>query len=146
MLDLVFCQCSLLWIAPIQPTILEIKRVLVPGGDLVAIEPDYEALIEWPPEIATQNLWLSGLKRAKADPAIGRKLPVYLTNAGLEVNTYLLDQLTPPSELRFEFLKDLPLTHAENKQLHEIMNISANLGPAQQTVHLPFFLIIATKK
>lgn len=144
--DLVFCQCSLLWMEPIQSTISEIKRVLASGGDLVAIEPDYEALIEWPPELATRQLWLSGLIRVKADPAIGRKLPIYLANAGFKVSTYLLDQLAHPSELRFEFLKDLPLTQAENEQLHEIMNRSVNLGPAQQTVHLPFFLIIATKK
>lgn len=144
--DLIFCQCSLLWMEPIQSTISEIIRVLASDGDLVAIEPDYEALIEWPPEISTRQLWLSGLKRANADPAIGRKLPVYFRDAGFEVNTYLLEQLTPPSELRFDFLKDLPLTQTENEQLHEIMNHSVNLGPAQQTVHLPFFLIIATKK
>lgn len=144
--DLIFCQSSLLWMDPIETTILEIKRVLAAAGDLVAIEPDYEALIEWPSEIATRHLWLVALKRSKADPAIGRKLPVFLTKAGFEVSTYLLDRLAPPSELRFEFLKELPLTPAEANELHEIIAKSANLGPTQQTVHLPFVLILATKR
>jgi SAM-dependent methyltransferase len=131
---------------PIQPTISEIWRVLSPAGDLVAIEPDYEALIEWPPEIATRHLWLSALERTGADPSIGRKLPVYLTRSGFEVDTYLLDQLAPPSELRFEFLEDLPLTQSDIQQLHEIMRVSTELGETQQTVHLPFFLISARKR
>lgn len=144
--DLAFCQCALLWMAPIESTILEVKRALVPSGTLLAIEPDYEGLIEWPQSIATRHLWLAALNRSGADPAIGRKLPVYLTNAGFDVSTYLLDRLDPPSPLRFEFLKDLPLTQSETRELHEIITKSTELGPAQQTVHLPFFLILATKK
>lgn len=143
--DLVFCQCSLLWMNSIEQTIFEIQRILSPAGDLVALEPDYEALIEYPKEIATRHLWLSGLKRSGADPAIGRKLPVLLANAGFEVRAYLLDRLSPPSPLRFDFLTDLPLTSSESIELHEIIARSAELGPSQQTVHLPFFLILATK-
>ncbi len=144
--DLIFCQCSLLWMAPIETTILEINRVLGPAGNLVVLEPDYEGLIEWPEKIATRHLWLTALNRSAADPAIGRKLPVFLTNAGFEVSTYLLDRIDAPSPLRFEFLMDLPLTDAENDELHEIIARSDNLGPTQQIAHLPFFLIVATKR
>ncbi|MEI2689117.1 MAG: class I SAM-dependent methyltransferase [Anaerolineae bacterium] len=51
--DLVFCQLALLWM-PLEPTLAEVRRVLQPGGVLVAMEPDYGGMIEHPPELATR--------------------------------------------------------------------------------------------
>ncbi len=64
--------------------IKEIYRVLQPKGMLVAIEPDYGGMIEYPPEIATGDLWIAALSRAGADPCIGRKLPSILHTNRLE--------------------------------------------------------------
>ncbi len=81
--DLVFCQFTFLWIDA-RSAIKEIHRVLQPRGMLVAIEPDYGGMIEYPQEIAAGGLWLSALTRAGADPCIGRKLPGMLRTTWLE--------------------------------------------------------------
>ena len=114
--DLVFCQFALMWL-DIAAAAREIRRVLTPGGALVAIEPDYGGMIEHPPEIAVGGLWLSALRRAGADPCVGRKLPAVLSNAGFDVRADLLDRLEPPSSARFEMLAELPLSEPERDKL-----------------------------
>jgi SAM-dependent methyltransferase len=143
--ELIFCQLVLMWASPVE-TIQEIRRVLRPEGILIALEPDYGGMIEHPPEITTKALWLSALERAGADPLIGRKLPGLLAAQGFEVRIDLLPELAPPSLLRFELLRGLPLTSAEKQSLTAIEAIAlGRLEPWDQIVHLPFVLITATR-
>ena len=143
--DLVFCQFALLWVDA-ESAIGEICRVLAHGGVLVAIEPDYGGLIECPDEIVTVDLWQAGLRRAGAEPQIGRRLPGLLAAAGLQVRVDLLDRLTPPSTLRFDLLRGLPLTGAEKRQLDEIIVADGKLADAYRVAHLPIFLITASSR
>lgn len=144
--DLVFCQCVLLWVGSgVEGAIAEIYRTLQPGGVLVALEPDYGGLIEYPPEIATRDLWLAALRRAGAEPHIGRMLPGLLAKQGFQVQTRLLDELTPPSPMRFEFLRTLPLTAVEIATLHEIDRSTSQKVAKTYLAHLPFFLVTASK-
>lgn len=143
--DLVFCQCALLWMSPINAILGEIWRVLSPNGHLIAIEPDYGGLIEWPDRIATRHLWINVLNKCGADPEIGRKLPTLLKKIGFEVTILLIDRLVQPSTLRFEFLKDLPLTRAETSELNDIKAKAREIAAEYQIAHLPYFLIIASK-
>lgn len=144
--DLVFCQCALLWMQPAATTIREIWRVLQTGGVLVALEPDYGAMIEYPANLSTKAIWLAALTRAGADPLIGRRLPSLLTQQGFQVRVQLLDELHPPSPTRFDFLRNLPLTESETAALNQIEQESTHLSANwQQIAHLPFFLITAEK-
>ena len=106
--DLVFSQLTLLWVSPLAQALDQIYRILMPGGALVALEPDYEAMIEYPPDIAARDLWCKGLSRAGADPSIGRKLPGLLAERGFDVHISLFDTLYAPHPTRLEFLRDLP--------------------------------------
>lgn len=140
--DLVFCQFALVWL-DVPVVLREIRRVLMRGGVLVAIEPDYGGLIEHPPEIGTRDLWLSAMRRAGGDPCVGRKLPELLAEAGFRVEVDLLDRLTPPSPLRFEFLGGLPLDDAEKASLDRAKQADGLLAETSRVAHLPVFLIRA---
>jgi SAM-dependent methyltransferase len=143
--DLVFCQCVLMWVADLATAVAEIRRVLQPGAVLMALEPDYDGLIEYPAHLSSRPIWLDGLRRAGADPLTGRKLPDLLARQGFDVRVNLLDTVTPPASARFDFLRTLPLTAAEQTAVSLIEEEAKGLpGQWQQVVHLPFFLITAT--
>jgi len=146
-LDLVFCQCALLWMDSPNQVIEEIKRTLEPGGVVIAIEPDYEAMIEYPPELATRELWLDGIASSGGDPIIGRKLPGLFEKFGFEVQVGLLESLQPPAEERFLFLEGLPLEGNQIEQLKRIRQLAQepSFDGWKSISHLPFFLIIAKK-
>lgn len=142
--DLVFSQFTLLWLDA-QAAVAEVYRVLGQGGVLVALEPDYGGLIEFPPAIATRPIWIDALVRAGADPETGRKLPGLLAAAGFKVQVDLLDQLAPPSPQRFAYLRGLPLSREEQGLLDRIQTADAALSEAARVVHLPTFLVTARK-
>ena len=147
--DLVFSQLTLLWIVPLAAAIGEIWRILASGGVLVALEPDYGGMIEYPTDITSRCLWIKAVARAGGDPYIGRKLPGLLASQGFEVRVELLNKLSPPSPTRFDFLHDLPLTNPERETLQRIERqataLSARDSAWQQVAHLPLFLITARK-
>ncbi len=144
-LDVVFCQFVLLWLR-LGAAIQEIGRVLRPGGWLAAIEPDYGGLIEHPRALATRAVWIAALRRAGADPFVGRRLPGLLARAGFQVEVRLLDRLEPPSPARFALLAELPLCEAETKRLRAAQAADAACDPAERVAHLPVFLIAARKR
>lgn len=143
--DLVFTQLVWLWL-PVADVLPEVWRVLAPGGVLVALEPDYGGLIEYPPAVAVADVWRAALARAGGDPLVGRKLPGLLAECGFEVQVDLFATLSPPAEERFDLLRGLPLTDAERLAVGEAAAVSARQRRDwEQVVHLPFFLITATR-
>ncbi len=143
--DLVFCQWTLLWIPHLSATVAEVWRVLAPGGVLIALEPDYGGLIEYPPEIVSRDLWVAAIGRAGGDPRVGRKLPELLEQQHFELRVDLLNALQPPSLARFDFLRDLPLEDTARAQLTAIEQHATKLSGWSQVAHLPLFLITALK-
>lgn len=146
-LDLVFSQLALLWISPLDAVIAEIRRVLEPGGVLVALEPDYGGMIEYPESIATRDVWLAALTRAGAEPHVGRKLPGRLEDQGFDVRVSLFDTLSRADSARFRFLRELPLTGEEEARVARAERAAqADRGVWSQVAHLPFFLVRAVKR
>ncbi len=143
--DLVFCQFALMWMDA-AGVVKEVHRVLRAGGLLIACEPDYAAMIEHPPEIATRPIWLSALERAGAEPRIGRLLPGLLADSGFDVRVDLLERLEPPSPVRFDLLAELPLTAEQHRLLCLLRAADAACSDHQRVVHLPMFLATASKQ
>lgn len=144
--DLVFCQFVLMWVNNLHAVIREIKRVLKQGGVLVAFEPDYGGMIEHPPEIATRDLWIAALTRARANPHVGRLLPGMLAAHGYEVRVDLLPELLPPSQTRFDLLRTLPLTASERAALSAAeAHDMALTRPWERVAHVPMFVVTAER-
>ena len=143
--DLVFSQNVLLWAKRVTDIIHECMRTLRRDGTWVLFEPDYGGMMEYPSEIQTSDIWIHALHRAGADPYIGRKLPAMLSAAGFMVRVELLPRLFFPSEARFDFLQELPLTDEEHARLRTIKDIAHEVNPTHQVAHLPYFLIIADR-
>lgn len=138
--DLVFTQFALLWMREPGKAVAEAFRVLRPGGALAAIEPDYGGLMEYPASTAVQSVWLAALRRAGAEPEIGRRLPDLFHQAGFQVETRFPDRLEAADPRRFEFLRDLPLTDAERDQVRQAQAAVARLS-APAVAHLPLWLV-----
>jgi len=142
--DLVYCQFALLWMNA-AAVIREVWRVLKPEGTFAAIEPDYGGMIEYPPEIATREIWLSAISRAGGEACIGRRLLPLLVNAGFCVHIQLSDRLVRPSALRLDFLAGMPLSPEEQAALSHVRQVAAELDEQSQVAHLPLFLVVAEK-
>lgn len=83
--DLAYCHFLLLWaIDPLQ-VLVEMRRVVRPGGAVLALaEPDYGGRIDYPTELEETGLWqVEGLKRRGADTELGRKLADMFHSTGL---------------------------------------------------------------
>jgi ubiquinone/menaquinone biosynthesis C-methylase UbiE len=83
--DLAFCHFLLLWVKSPVTVLNEMKRVIRPGGALLAMaEPDYAARIDYPPELAPLGRWQAeSLLKQGADPQAGRKLKGWFVSAGI---------------------------------------------------------------
>lgn len=143
--DLVFFQNVLMWIPDTARAVAEATRTLRPGGALVAIEPDYGAMIEHP-DLGLRELWMTGLRRCGADPLVGRKLPGICEAAGLDVWLELSHLPHTAQAQAVELLTDLPLDEDERARAGEAMSAVADReGSWTPLLHLPYFLIVATR-
>jgi SAM-dependent methyltransferase len=143
--DLALFQNVLMWIPDAARAVFEATRTLRPGGALVAIEPDYGAMIEHP-DLGLRELWMSGLSRSGADPLVGRKLPGVCEAAGLDVWVELSHLPRTAQTQAVELLTDLPLDADERGRAGEAMSaVAEREGSWVPLLHLPYFLIVAEK-
>jgi SAM-dependent methyltransferase len=143
--DLVFFQSTLMWIPHLADAVHEAARVLFSGGALVALEPDYGGMMEYPP-LGLRDLWTDALTRAGADPLTGRKLPTLCEAAGLDVWVELVHLPQTADAGATSLFEGLPLTADEAHRTNEIATtIQAAATRWGLFIHLPYFLIVATK-
>lgn len=83
--DVSLCHFLLLWVKNPLQAVLEMTRVVRPGGYVLALaEPDYGGRIDYPSELAEIGGWqIESLKEQGANPYIGRELNSLFSNAGL---------------------------------------------------------------
>lgn len=144
--DLVVVQLVFLWERDHMGLALEIARVLRPSGTLLAVEPDFGGLIEWPGAISLRDIWLAALCRAGADPLVGRKLAGVFESAGLRSRVDLFSAPSPPDSDRFELLAGLPMTETEKARLEACRRADSMLEQEKKMVHLPFFFVSGSKR
>ena len=143
--DLIFFQNTLLWIADSEAAITESRRVLQSGGVVVALEPDYGGMMEYP-DWGIRELWISGLSQAGADPLVGRKLPGLCEAAGFQVWVELAHIPRPAQAAALGLLYDLPLTDNQRQIARNVRGyVQSADGDWVVFLHVPYFLIVATK-
>ena len=144
--DLVFCQNVLMWTGDLSRAIEEAARVLQPGGAVVALEPDYGGMIEHPAHVSLQDLWLSALRAAGADPLVGRAIPGLCEKAGLQVWVELQNIPSPPTPDGPQLLLGLPLSGHERARVEEAARALEEMpGTWEAFIHVPYVLVVATR-
>ena len=85
--DIAVCHYLLLWVSDPQQALYEMKRVTRPGGHVLALaEPDYNARVDKPSELAVLGRWQAeSLQRQGADPSLGSRLAELFYQAGIEL-------------------------------------------------------------
>ncbi len=83
--DVSQCHFLLLWVTSPRQVLIEMVRVLRPGGYLLVLaEPDYGGRIDYPSELAKLGSWqIDALKEQGANPYIGREIRSLFSNIGL---------------------------------------------------------------
>jgi len=144
--DLVFFENTLLWLTNPEAAIAESWRVLESGGVVVALEPDYGGMMEYP-DWGIRELWISGLSQAGGDPLFGRKLAGLCEAAGFRVWVELVHIPQPAQAQALSLLDDLPLTDNQRQIAQNVRDyIQRANGDWAVFLHVPYFLTVATKR
>jgi SAM-dependent methyltransferase len=102
--DVVHCRTLLVTVPRPAEVVAEMARLVRPGGWVVAVEPDVEYSMCYPPCVAFERiceLFIVAFSRNGADPMLGRKLPELFGRAGMrDVWVDVKPQLFPPGHTR----------------------------------------------
>jgi ubiquinone/menaquinone biosynthesis C-methylase UbiE len=152
--DAVVGAFMVMWLGDAPAFMGEASRVLKRGGVFVALaEPDYEGAIEYPPEASSREEVVEAVRRWGGDPAAGRKLPAYLSEAGFEVfRVGVLNSVWTPSrwaeeeEEEFELLERLVGASKGGRRLRAAARARrAAISKGERCYFLPIFYAAARK-
>jgi SAM-dependent methyltransferase len=141
--DLVFAQFAFLWFSDTDAAIDEAMRVLRPDGALVVIEPDYEAMIEYPLDLGLQELSVDALQTAGACTHIGRLLAARMPRRGLKLDVLLPDRWVPFESQSLEFIGSLVESDSQRRELDAIRE---RIRSTEIVVHLPLMMLHGRKQ
>lgn len=145
MFDLVFAQFSLMWM-DIPLIIKEIFRILKQNGCLVAIEPEYSGMIEYPESIALKEIWISALRKNGAEPFATTRILNILKQMGFKIQIDTISEISEPTLLKYELLKSVILSDIEKQKVEQIYLNEQKLPKNTFIInYLPVFIIQAQK-
>lgn len=98
------CHFVLMWLEDPRAALIEMKRVVKPGGWIVALaEPDYGGWIGYPEDLGIGKILANWLIKEGADPEAGRKLRAIFGEAGLDAEVGLSAGMWNIERLKSEF-------------------------------------------
>lgn len=102
--DAATCHFLLMWLEDPSGALVEMKRVVRPGGWIVALaEPDYGGWVGYPEDLGIGKMLSSALIKESADPEAGRKLRAIFGKAGLDADVGVSAGMWNIETLRSEF-------------------------------------------
>jgi len=106
--DAITTAFTIMWLKNPEKFFKESYRILRKGGYLVIFaEPDYEGLIEFPPDSACRKVYVKAIKKQGGDSSSGRKLCKYIFQAGLKViQMGVIDSVWTPERWKVEEEKE----------------------------------------
>ena len=104
--DMIVSHFSFLWFRDPGQVLAACRRVLRDDGVILAIEPDYGGLMEYP-DTGRREEWMKQLSAHQADPFIGRKMPALLRQQGLTSQVLFCDRYVAPRPPRGPLLADI---------------------------------------
>ncbi len=141
--DIAFCHFVLLWLADPARGLAEMRRVVRPGGAVLALaEPDYSQRVDAPPEVAELGQAQTEALRARgADPAVGGRLPALFAAAGLQlVDTGPLQTSSPAAEGEASTLRADLSGHVPAEQLARwLAQDAAAWAAGTRRLHVPTY-------
>jgi ubiquinone/menaquinone biosynthesis C-methylase UbiE len=149
--DAVFFTFSLIWIDNPRRALEESKRVVCNDGWLVALaEPDYNGLIDYPPEASSKDAVLTAIEMMGGHTDAGRKLREWFVEAGLrEFACGLIQHRSTTADLladeagEIAGLKQLLGDDTDDKQLRRIeQERRSALQAGRRTYYLPVFYMV----
>lgn len=148
--DIAFCHFVLLWLAQPNRALGEMRRVVRPGGAVLALaEPDYTQRVDKPSELAALGKAQTEALRAQgADPAIGSRLPALFAEAGLQlIDAGMLDAAparNADAELEAEVLRADLSGRMPPAELGRLLALDAQARRAgRRELHVPTYYVFA---
>lgn len=152
--DAVFFAFSLMWIDNPRQALNEAKRVVANNGWIVALaEPDYDGLIDYPPEASSKDVVVEAIRAMGGHTDAGRKLREWFAAAGLrEFACGLIPHRSTSADLladeesEIAGLKRLLGDDISEKELRRIEKERRRaLEGGRRTYYLPVFYLVGRR-
>jgi len=149
--DTVFFAFALLWVGEPRQALVEAKRVVRNDGWVIALaEPDYDGLIDYPPEASSKDTVIAAIRAMGGNTDTGRKLREWFAAVGLREFSYGLiphrstsADLLADEESEIAGLKRLLGNDISDKEFRRIEKERRRaLEAGRRTYYLPVFYMV----
>jgi ubiquinone/menaquinone biosynthesis C-methylase UbiE len=151
--DLVICNFLLLWVQNPAEVVREMVRVTKKGGFILdTAEPDYGGRIDYPTELPIAELMSKALRKAGANPNIGRQLRKLFNEAGLSSEIGVIaslwnqEQMTAELDEEWQLIERSIGDESEVETLERYKNLEKQaFQTGERLMFMPIFYAIGRK-